>query len=96
VHTSESENKAMSNTLFFKIGANKSMQTYAIEDPLENWYLDVGVPRCSACQKVVHFGWDSPLSDGAVAMCGCNRDTAEDWSTVRAMEPTYEKHEQKD
>ena len=75
----------MSNPLFFRLGADKLTQSYAIERPLESWYLDDGVPRCNVCQKVVHFGWDNPPSDGAVAMCGCNRDTPEDWSTVRLV-----------
>jgi hypothetical protein len=61
------------------------MQRYSIERPLESWYLNDGVPKCNACQKVVHFGRDSPPSDGAVPMCDCNRDTPEDWSTVRLV-----------
>jgi hypothetical protein len=75
----------MSNPLFFKIGADKLTQSYSIEDPLASWCLEGGVPKCKACKKVVHFGWDSPASDGAVAMCDCNRDTPEDWSTVRLV-----------
>jgi hypothetical protein len=67
------------NSLVFTIGTDKLTQTYSIDCPLESWYLDDRVPRCSACQEVVYFAWDSP-PDGALAMCGCNR--AADWRRV--------------
>jgi hypothetical protein len=74
----------MSNTLFFKIGADKTVQSYVIEDPLSTWHLEDYVPRCDACQRVVHLEWDSPPS-GAVAMCGCNRNNSKDWRRVQEI-----------
>jgi hypothetical protein len=53
-----------------QIGAARSVQHFAIDEPPQSWVKgEGGVPRCTSCNRDLHVEWAYP--DHGVATCRC-------------------------